>query len=157
MMSADTKILILGIGNVLMGDEGIGVHAIKELEKESFPPIVTLLDGGTGGFHLLEYLQEYPTVIMIDATMDNDPAGTIKVIEPNFATDFPKALSAHDIGLRDLVESTAVLGELPKMFLITVTIDSIQSMEMNLSPEIEKQIPAVVGKVNEILKKISST
>jgi len=156
-MSADTKILILGIGNVLMGDEGIGVHAIKELEKESFPPIVTLLDGGTGGFHLLEYLQEYPTVIMIDATMDNDPAGTIKVIEPNFATDFPKALSAHDIGLRDLVESTAVLGELPKMFLITVTIDSIQSMEMNLSPEIEKQIPAVVGKVNEILKKISST
>ena len=155
MMSADTKILILGIGNVLMGDEGVGVHAIKELEKESFPANVTLLDGGTGGFHLLEYLQEYPTVIMIDATMDNDPAGTIKVIKPKFATDFPKALSAHDIGLRDLIESTAVLGELPKMFLITVTIDSIQSMEMDLSPKIEKQIPAVVGKVKEILKTIS--
>ncbi|MEE9117775.1 MAG: HyaD/HybD family hydrogenase maturation endopeptidase [Calditrichia bacterium] len=150
-MYSDNKILILGIGNVLMGDEGVGVHAIKELEKESFPPNVTLLDGGTGGFHLLEYLQEYPTIIMIDATMDNDPAGTIKVIEPKFATDFPKALSAHDIGLRDLIESTAVLGELPKMFLITVTIDSIQSMEMDLSPKIEKQIPAVVGKVKEVL------
>jgi hydrogenase maturation protease len=156
MMSADTKILILGIGNVLMGDEGVGVHAIKQLEKESFPANVTLLDGGTGGFHLLEYLQEYPNVIMIDATMDNDPAGTIKVIEPKFATDFPKALSAHDIGLRDLIESTAVLGELPKMFLITVTIDSIQSMEMELSPEIEKQIPAVIGKVKEILETINS-
>ena len=153
-MNSDNKILILGIGNVLMGDEGVGVHAIKELEKESFPPNVTLLDGGTGGFHLLEYLQEYPTIIMIDATMDGKPAGTISLIEPKFATDFPKALSAHDIGLRDLIESTAVLGELPKMYLITVKIDSIQSMQMELSPEIEKQIPAVVEKVKEVLNNL---
>ncbi len=151
-MKSANKILILGIGNVLMGDEGVGVHAIKELEKETFPPNVTLLDGGTGGFHLLEYLQEYPRIIMIDATMDGKPAGTISLIEPKFATDFPKSLSAHDIGLRDLIESTAVLGELPKMYLITVTIDSIQSMQMELSSEIEKQIPAVVEKVKEVLE-----
>ncbi len=150
-MNSDNKILILGIGNVLMGDEGVGVHAIKELEKESFPPNVSLLDGGTGGFHLLEYLQEYPKIIMIDATMDGKPAGTISLIEPKFATDFPKSLSAHDIGLRDLIESTAVLGELPKMYLITITIESIQSMQMELSTEIEKQIPAVVEKVKEVL------
>jgi hydrogenase maturation protease len=155
-MNSDNKILILGIGNVLMGDEGVGVHAIKELEKETFPPNVTLLDGGTGGFHLLEYLQEYPKIIMIDATMDGKPAGTISLIEPKFATDFPKSLSAHDIGLRDLIESTAVLGELPKMYLITITIDSIQSMELELSPEIKKQIPVVIGKVKEVLKTISS-
>ena len=153
-MSADNKTLILGIGNVLMGDEGVGVHAIKELEKDSFPANVTLLDGGTGGFHLLEYLQEYPRIIMIDATMDGKLAGTISLIEPKFATDFPKSLSAHDIGLRDLIESTAVLGELPKMYLITITIDSIQSMQMELSPEIEKQIPAVVGKVQAVLDTI---
>ena len=153
-MNSDNKILILGIGNVLMGDEGVGVHAIKELEKETFPPNVTLLDGGTGGFHLLEYLQEYPRIIMIDATMDGKPAGTISLIEPKFATDFPRSLSAHDIGLRDLIESTAVLGELPKMYLITVTIDSIQSMQMELSPEIEKQIPSVVGKVQAVLDTI---
>jgi hydrogenase maturation protease len=148
------KILILGIGNVLMGDEGVGVHTIKELEKESFPSNVTLLDGGTGGFHLLEYLQEYPKIIMIDATMDGKPAGTISLIEPKFATDFPKSLSAHDIGLRDLIESTAVLGELPKMYLITVTIESIQSMQMELSTEIEEQIPSVVEKVKKVLETI---
>ncbi len=91
---------------------------------------------------------------MIDATMDGKPAGTISLIEPKFATDFPKSLSAHDIGLKDLIESTAVLGELPKMCLITVTIDSIQSMQMVLYPEIEKQIPAVVGKVKEVLNNI---
>jgi len=146
------KILILGIGNVLMGDEGVGVHSIKELEKESFPENVTLLDGGTGGFHLLEYLQSYPKIIMIDATMDGKPAGTVSLIKPKFASDFPKSLSAHDIGLRDLIESTAVLGNLPEMFLITVTIDNIQSMQMELSPEIRETIPQVIDKVKQLLK-----
>ena len=150
----NNNILILGIGNVLMGDEGVGVHVVNEMEKDSFPPNVTLLDGGTGGFHLLEYLQEYPKIIMIDATMDGKPAGTISLIEPKFATDFPKSLSAHDIGLRDLIESTAVLGELPKMYLITVSIESIQSMQMELSPEIEKQISVVNEKVKEVLESI---
>ncbi len=145
------RILILGIGNVLMGDEGVGVHSIKELEKESFPENVSLLDGGTGGFHLLEYLQSYPKIIMIDATMDSKPAGTISVIKPKFASDFPKSLSAHDIGLRDLIESTAVLGDLPEMYLITVTIDNIQSMQIELSEKIKDSLTAVVEKVKEML------
>ena len=150
----DINILILGIGNVLMGDEGVGVHAIKELEKESFPDNVELLDGGTGGFHLLEYLQKYPTIIMIDATMDNKPAGTVSVIEPKFASDFPKTLSAHDIGLKDLIESVALLGSIPKIYLITVTIDNIQSMEMELSQKVKGAIREVINKVTELLRSI---
>jgi len=155
MMDSSKNILILGIGNVIMGDEGVGVHAIKELEKESLPNNVELLDGGTGGFHLLEYLQKYPTIIMIDATMDSKPAGTISVIEPKFASDFPKSLSAHDIGLKDLIESVALLGSIPKIYLITVTIDEIQSMEMELSQKITDAIPRVISKVTELISSIS--
>ena len=66
-------ILVLGIGNVLMGDEGIGVHAINYLEKHTFPSNVRLLDGGTGGFHLLEYLQDYKKIIMIDTAIVYKP------------------------------------------------------------------------------------
>ena len=152
---SDKKILVLGIGNVIMGDEGVGVHVIKELEKETHPDNVELLDGGTGGFHLLEYLQKYPTIIMIDATMDSKPAGTISVIEPKFASDFPKSLSAHDIGLKDLIESVALLGSIPKIYLITVTIDEIQSMEMELSQKITDAIPRVISKVTELISSIS--
>jgi hydrogenase maturation protease len=148
------NILVLGIGNVIMGDEGVGVHAIKELEKETFPDNVELLDGGTGGFHLLEYLQKYPTIIMIDATMDSKPAGTVSVIEPKFASDFPKTLSAHDIGLKDLIESVALLGSFPKIYLITVTIDSIQSMEMELSEQVKGAIGEVNSKVKELVRSI---
>ncbi len=150
------KILILGIGNYLMGDEGIGVHVIKSLDANSFPENVTLLDGGTGGFHLLSYFQEYPKIIMIDATMDGSPAGTIKIITPKFASDFPSALSAHDIGLKDMIESMHLLGNMPKIYLITVSITEIKSMVMELSEDVKKSIPEVITKIKEILKSHST-
>ncbi len=146
------KILVLGIGNVLMGDEGVGVHSIKELEKSSWPENVHFLDGGTGGFHLLEYLQHYKTIIMIDATMDGRPPGTLRLIKPKFSSDFPKALSAHDIGLKDLVESASLLGHLPEVYLITVSINTVQPMQMEMSPDVSGAIPSVVKQVEEILK-----
>ena len=149
------KILVLGIGNVLMGDEGVGVHTIKELEKKSFSENVILLDGGTGGFHLMAYFQEYENVIMIDATMDKKPTGTLSVIEPKFASDFPKSLSAHDIGLKDMIESITLLGTLPKIYLIAVTIDTIKSMYMELSPKVKESIPVVIEKIDELVSIIN--
>ena len=142
--------LILGIGNVLMGDEGVGVRAIECLEREAWPADVTLVDGGTGGFHLLEYLQEFSPVLMIDATMDGRPSGTVSVIRPRYASDFPRALTAHDIGLRDLVEAAALLGPLPDITLVTISIADIQSMVMTLSPDVEGALPAVSTLVRQM-------
>jgi len=170
------NILILGIGNILLQDEGVGVHTIRELEKcakglpgypdnyretgtpsEEWPENIHLLDGGTGGFHMLSIVQEYKTIVMIDATIDNDPPGTIKVVEPRFASDFPKALSSHDIGLKDLVESATLLGFLPKIYLITVTIDQNQELGMELSKQIHNTIPVIIAEIKSILKQINHT
>lgn len=151
MNGSAEQILILGIGNILMGDEGVGVHAVRFLEKQNLPPRATLLDGGTGGFALLSYLQEYHRIIMIDATMDGKPPGTITVLRPKFASDFPRALSAHDIGLRDLVEATSMLGQLPEIHLITVSIAAIQSMQMELSAELVPALPRIADTVRHIL------
>lgn len=134
-----------------MGDEGIGVHAIRYMEKQKFSSNIRLLDGGTGGFHLLEYFQEYKNIIMIDATMDGNPPGTIRLITPKFSNDFPKVLSSHDIGLKDLVESAALLDTFPIINLITVSIEKIQPMLLTLSTEVENAIPAVYEKVKEVL------
>ena len=146
------KILVLGIGNVLMGDEGVGVHAIKELEKKTWPESVHFLDGGTGGFHLLEYLKHYKKIIMIDATMDGQPPGTLRLIKPKFSSDFPQALSAHDIGIKDLVESAALLDHMPEVHLITVSVATIQPMQLEMSTEIKEAIPKVIQSVSEILR-----
>lgn len=149
------KILIMGVGNLIMGDEGVGIHVIKELEKMPIPDNIELLDGGTGGFHLLSYLQSYPLVIMIDATLDQDPEGTVKTIKPKFASDFPKALSAHDIGLKDLLEAVTLLDKLPEMYLITISIKDLSRMSIELSYTISETIPAVIKEVHSILGKIN--
>jgi hydrogenase maturation protease len=145
------KVLVLGLGNYLMGDEGIGVHAARKLEAMKLPLGVDVVDGGTGGFHLLSYLRDYPTVMMIDACMDGKEPGTISILRPHFVSDFPRSLSAHDIGLRDLVESAALLGPLPEMFLITVSISAFQFMSTELSPQIAAVLQPLSFRVLEIL------
>lgn len=147
--------LILGVGNLLMGDEGVGVHSVARLERESFPAHVRVLDGGTGGFHLLSLFQEYDPIVLIDATMDGKPPGTVSTLQPRFASDFPRTLSAHDIGLRDLLESAALLGELPRLFLITISIEGFQSMSTELSPPVENALSEVVETVHQLLGKVS--
>jgi hydrogenase maturation protease len=143
--------LILGIGNLLMGDEGVGVHAVEALKQEPLPASVELLDGGTGGFHLLSCLREHKCVILIDATMDGSEPGTVRVIEPRFASDYPRSLSAHDIGLRDLIESAAVLGPLPKTYLVTVSIAGVDSATVNLTPPVRRALADVAEAVRRIL------
>ena len=71
-MKAEKETLVLGVGNLLLKDEGVGIHVIKALENEKLPAHVHLMDGGTGGLHLLSWLQGYDRIIMIDATLDNN-------------------------------------------------------------------------------------
>lgn len=81
--------LVLGVGNLLLGDEGIGVAAIRHLEQSGLAGRADLVDGGTGGFHLLSLFRDYAHIILIDATMDGKPPGTVSLIRPRYARDFP--------------------------------------------------------------------
>ena len=148
------RVLILGIGNYLMGDEGVGVHAVQALSKTKLPDFVDIMDGGTGSFDLMPILAQYPLVIFIDATMDFRPPGTIDVIYPEFAADFPTVLSAHDVGLKDMIDALEFKGELPKIILITVSIKGMSPMDITLTDEVQASIPKVVETVNKILDKI---
>jgi hydrogenase maturation protease len=148
------EILILGIGNYLMGDEGIGVHVAEALLEMPLPPHVDVLDGGTGGFHLLEYFELYKTVIIIDATLGDHPIGTIRLIKPKFAHDFPKAMSTHDIGLKDMMGALQLLGRMPEMHLFVVSIESLQQQGIELTPEIKKIIPALIDEVLNLVQTI---
>lgn len=146
------KILVLGIGNLLMGDEGIGIHVIREFEsKHQFKNLVDVVDGGTGGFHLLSYLQEYENVIIVDAAIGDRVSGSIEIIKPKYSSDFPRTLTAHDIGLKDLIDSAAILGQLPEIILIIIYIDKFQSLNLELSDDVKAAIPKVVEILNQII------
>ncbi|MBX7186231.1 MAG: hydrogenase maturation protease [Vicinamibacteria bacterium] len=135
-----------------MGDEGVGVHAVRAIEDEGAPSGAVVLDGGTGGFHLLELFDEHRHMILIDATLDGGEPGTVRVLRPKFATDFPRSLSAHDIGLRDLVESAALLGPLPSIDLVTVSISRIQPMTIEMTPAVERALPLVMQTVRDLAR-----
>lgn len=153
-MATTSSLLILGIGNYLMGDEGVGVHTARRLETMHLPANMEIIDGGTGGFHLLEYFEEHDIVILIDATLDGNEPGTIRLIEPHFASDFPRAMSTHDIGLRDMVNALQLMGKMPHIYLFVVSIETIQQQGIELTPPIERVMPALLEKVTTLAVKL---
>jgi hydrogenase maturation protease len=128
-----TKTLVLGLGNVIMGDEGVGVHVVRAVEQNRLPAGVECLDGGTGGFILLEPMQSADRIILIDAAADENPIGTVTRTTPRFSKDFPPTLTAHDIGVKDLLDVFYIQGGGPEVTLYAITIDPHQPISMSLS------------------------
>ena len=145
------KVLILGIGNVLMGDEGVGVSVVRELEKTALlPENVEILDGGVGSFLLLEPMQSAEKLILIDATIDGEKPGTVRRLRPRYSKDYPRTLTAHDIGLKDLLDTFYLLGApQPDVTLFAVSIPPLQDMTMELSPKLSPVVPQVARMVLE--------
>jgi len=146
------SILVLGVGNFLMGDEGVGVHLIQEMDKRELPPYVDILDGGTGGFLLLNCFESYGKIIFVDATMDGNKEGTTTLIRPKFASDFPSALSVHDVGLKDMIEAVYLMENTPDLYLFTISIERVIPMTTQLAPKVEKAIPETVDQILSLAK-----
>jgi len=143
------EVLILGIGNVLMGDEGVGVRVAEHVNTFALPDQVECLDGGTGGFHLLGPIQEARKIILVDATVDGAPAGTVRRLRPRFAKEYPRTLTAHDIGLKDLLDAFYLLGDEPDVTLFAISIPPLQELGMELSTEVSAIVPRVARVVVE--------
>ena len=146
------RVLILGVGNYLMGDEGVGVHLARHLAYDLNDEQIDVVDGGTGGFQLMEWMESYPSVILVDATLDQREPGTIRLIQPKFSADFPKAMSTHEIGLKDVVESLILLDKLPQIYLFVVSIRNVQPLSIELSPEIQSALTDLKKQVSELAK-----
>ena len=135
------SILVLGIGNYLMGDEGVGVQLVQEMNRMQLPEYIDILDGGTGGFLLLNCFEAYRNIIFVDATMDGREEGTVRLIRPRFASDFPSALSVHDVGLKDMIEAVYLMDNRPDIQLFTISIRQMTPMCIDLSPSVQQAIP----------------
>ena len=137
-----------------MRDEGAGIHVITRLEQEVYNE-ADLMDGGTGGFHLLGVIQSYKTVIIVDASLDHFSAGHVRILHPKYAKDFPRQLSAHEIGLKDLLDATFLLGNTPQIYLVAISVKDFQDMGMELSPEVSNAIPFAIQSIKELIKTLN--
>jgi hydrogenase maturation protease len=135
-----------------MGDEGVGVRVVDELRHDSLPDGVEILDGGVGSFLLLEPMQGAEKVILIDACIDGAEAGEVRRLRPRFSADYPKTLTAHDIGLKDLLDAFYLMGQRPPdVTLFAVSIPPLQDMTVELSPRVEAVVPRIAELVRREL------
>ena len=152
-------ILVLGIGNVLLTDEGIGVRALNELERRyTFPENVELLDGGTAGIELLRHIRNRDYLIIIDAMKFNQEPGTVTRVEGN---DVPAAfrtrISPHQLGLSDLLAAAMLTDELPPNLVLFGVEPENLDIGLDLTDTVEASLEKLTGAVIDELRSIDCT
>lgn len=140
------SILVLGVGNILLGDEGAGVRTIELLQDEySFSDQVELLDGGTAGLELLSYLDDKKELIIIDAIIGEEPPGTVKkMILDDPPAFFQNRISPHQLGLSEMLSCAAMTDSLPERISLYGIIP--ESLETGL--ELSKAVTAAVADIS---------
>jgi hydrogenase maturation protease len=151
------RILIIGIGNLLLGDEGIGIHVIQHLQQDPELQNIDILDGGTGGFRLLNFFLDHDLVVIMDAALDQKAPGTVTRLEPKYTSDYPRTLVAHDIGLKDILDALELMEKKPKIVLFTVSIAKLDRVTLDLSPTIRDAILPAAEKVKNYIQSLKTS
>lgn len=145
---ADTtkKILILGVGNILFTDEGVGVRAVERLlATYDFSDNVTLMDGGNLGMRLMQPLMECDYCIVLDAVLGGDVPGSIYRLTGD---DLRKSLafkdSMHQSDLVDTLISCELIGKRPETVVIGMEPFDFQTMSIELSPTVADRVPVML-------------
>ncbi len=151
------KILILGLGNLLLSDEGLGVEVIKALQNyPQLPKEVKILDGGTGGLALLPELMDLDVLLVVDAiSLGNEP-GTIYTFEKDFLfrEKLLEKISTHEISFLDILALLQLKGQWPKeIYLFGIEPKKLE-VGIDLSEEVKRSIPKlcelIIKKIKEI-------
>ena len=132
------KITLLGLGNILLRDEGVGVHAVNAIrERYVFPPDLELVDGGTMGLDLLPLFQDAQRVLIIDAVDFGKPPGHVGIIEgDNIPSVLSSKLSVHHIGLSDVLFAAKLMNETP----LEVCLIGIQPKSLDVGLDMTEEI-----------------
>ena len=143
------RVVVLGVGNILLSDEGLGVRAVERLARaHSLPAEVAVIDGGTSGMELLADLEGIDALIMVDAIRTGAPAATpIRLAGEALPVFFRTKLSPHQVGLCDVLASLELLGRSPRHISILGLQPQSLALGMELSREVEDGMPALLGMI----------
>lgn len=155
-MASPAQIVVLGVGNILMCDEGVGVHTVNAFEKGwEFPENVRCVDGGTSTQELLGDLEDLDHLIVIDAvTSGAAPASLVRLEGQAVPAAFTTKLSPHQIGISDLLATLTFLGRAPKTVLLLGCEPVRLSLDLELSPQVAARVPELCAQVVAELGKL---
>lgn len=136
------QVVILGVGNVLMSDEGLGVHAVMALEQAyDFPPTVRCVDGGTSTQELLGDLEDLDHLIIVDAVNFNAaPGAMIRLEGAQVPQAFTTKFSPHQVGISDLLAMLTFSGHAPKRVVLLGVQPAVLQLGMTLSPIVAPRV-----------------
>ncbi|NTV68838.1 MAG: HyaD/HybD family hydrogenase maturation endopeptidase [Azonexaceae bacterium] len=139
--------VVLGIGNILLTDEGVGVRVIERLEREyDLPPEVEVIDGGTCGMEMLEQLEDLDGLIVVDCVRCSRPPATPVLLKGDDVPIFFKTkLSPHQVSLSDVLASLEFTDKAPKSIAIIGMQPVSMSLGMELSPEVAARVPELIA------------
>jgi len=144
------KIVILGVGNILLGDEGVGVHVAKEIEKRELPENVEVIDGGTASMDILSSMKDVDKLIIIDALRCGETPGTVYRLHPeDLLASLDSYVSLHQINVLEGLILARKTGNAPKETVIIGIEPEKIDWGLGVTPEIDKKIPDIINIVLE--------
>ena len=150
------KIMVMGVGNVLLTDEGLGVRFLEELEKSNLPENVELIEGGTTGLDLVHLIQDVDFLIIVDAINAHSEPGAIFRFCPEENKIFPDEfqISFHQVGIVEVLSLAGIIGHAPKTLIYGVQPKSME-WSLELTPEIKAVFPKLLDFVLDEIRYIS--
>lgn len=152
-------ILVMGIGNPLMRDEGVGPRVAELLMAGyDFPDNVEVIDAGTMGYRILDMLRGIDHLIMIDALRDTEhPPGTVVILTPEELGENQVLHSLHDLRIVDVLQAASLTDKAPQTVCVGMQIDSIEEWVLELSPACEGALPIAAAAVLDNLRALGVT
>lgn len=154
-MVNESNITVLGVGNILLTDEGLGVHVVNELDAEyEFTPPVNIIDGGTMGMELLTYMRGMTKLLLVDAINGGDVPGTVyEFPHEEMESYFTDHISVHEVGMQDILRIRA-LQEDPLEDAVVIGVEP-ESLELGL--EVSDAVRAVLPDVKaRVIKQLEA-
>lgn len=150
----ENSIVVLGVGNILLTDEGLGVHVVEVLKANyTFIPQISLIDGGTMGMELLTYMRGMKKILLIDAVNGGEAPGTIyEFPHRELEQYFTDHISVHEVGMQDILRIRAI-QENPLEDAIVIGVEP-ESLDVGFEPSapVQKALPEVKERVLRVLR-----
>ena len=154
------NILVMGVGNTLMQDDGVGSHVIEALGKSPDPlPHLDIIDGGTIGLALLPQIENADAVIIVDASEIGEKPGTVRLLH-NEEIDRQlsgKRRTVHEVALVDLFSAAGIRGRMPAERVLVAIQPACTEWGVNLTPEVQAAVPAACAAVKRLVTEWQST
>ena len=147
------KTAVIGVGNILFMDEGVGVYASRMLEENyRFEPEIEIIDGGTLGFKLMDYFEAYDKVVILDTVSIDDAPGSVY----NLPSDALMGLgdyrqTVHEVEVVGMLEVCSLLDKMAEVNIVGIIPQDIHTVEINLTAPLKKALPSLLEQTVAVL------